>query len=588
MHAATSTLQRMFTVVVLAAATAISTQTLAAPGDLDTAFNSSGVVKTAISSVRAQAHAVAIQPDGKLIVAGETCGVSTLNCDFLVERLTGDGALDTTFNSSGIAATDYNGNNDYAYSLAVTSAGRIIVAGYSCSTAQCSFLAVRYISDGSYDTTFGGSGFVVADQGSTDAKAYALILQHDGKIVLGGYSFNGTNDDFSMVRYNSDGTLDLGFGSGGVVTTGFGANDDQINAVVLQPDGKIIAAGQSCAAGSRSCVFAIARYNSDGSLDITYNSNGKVTTPLGSGDARAYALALQYDGKAVLIGQSCNLIDTNCSFAAARYDTDGRLDTTFNSTGTVTTAIGSVLDIATSAAVQPDGKIVAVGYSFNGANNDFALARYNDDGTLDAAFGAGGKVTTDIAGGGDQGNAVALQADGKIVAAGGSVNTTSAIVSIARYDAESGSWDLTPDPFSFTNVTNVTTGSLQTSNLITISGLGTGIEVPVTVINGQYAQNGSTAYSTDLGWAKNGDQFNVQHTASAFPGQTASTGLLVGGIVPTNNATITLGANTSSTFTSTTQSAAGSGGGGVTGPLSLLLVPAVAVSLCRRGMRDAA
>ena len=551
----------------------ISPHARAAPGDLDVGFNATGIVSTTFTSGSAKAHAVALQPNGEIIVAGEYCGVSSQNCDFLIERLNTNGSLDKNFNSvnsNGIVTTDYTSDNDYARAVALTSAGRIVAAGYTCPIASgpCAFLLVRYLSNGDYDLTLNNSGTVTTSFGANDARAYALALQPDGKVVLGGYSYNGSNDDFTLTRYNTDGSLDYGFGVGGIVTTDFGANDDRINAIALLPDGRVVAAGQSCAAGSTSCDFALARYNTDGRLDLSLNGTGMVTTPIGSGDDEAYGLALQPDAKAILAGRSCNLSVTRCVFALARYNADGTLDTAFNPTGapagTVTTAVGSTVGIAASVALQPDGKILAAGYYNNGLNYDYALVRYTANGVRDLGFGSGGTVTTDIANGGDYANAVMLQPDGKIVAAGESNTQTSGDVSVARYFAADAPWDVTPDPFGFSDTSNVDTGSLQTSNLITISGLGAdNIEVPVMVLSGTYAKIGSTDYTADLGWAKNGDQFNVQQTASSTPGQMTTMGLIVGGIVPATNTTVFLGTTTSATFSSTTKQGATTGGGAI-------------------------
>jgi len=557
----------------------ISPHVQAAPGGLDFGFNTTGSVTTAFTSGSAKAHAVALQPNGDIIVAGEYCGVSSQNCDFLIERLNTNGSLDTNFNSvtaSGIVTTDYNTDNDYARAVALTSAGRIVAAGYTCSTTggPCAFLLVRYLSNGDYDSTLNGSGTVTTSFGANDARAYAMALQPDGKVVLGGYSYNGSNDDFTLARYNTDGSLDYGFGVGGIVTTDFGANDDRVNAMALLPDGRVVAAGQSCAAGSTSCDFALARYNTDGSLDLSLNGTGMVTTPFGTGDDRAYALALQPDARIILAGQSCNLSDTRCVFALARYHADGTLDTAFNLSGTpagtVTTAVGSTVGIASSVALQPDGKILAAGYYNNGLNYDYALVRYTGDGVPDLGFGSTGIVITDIANSGDYAYAVALQPDGKIVAAGES----SGDVSVARYFAADAPWDVTPDSFTFTDTDNVDTGSPQTSNLITISGLGDGIEVPVMVLSGTYAKNGSTDYTVDLGWAKNGDQFNVRQTAPSSAGQATTMGLIIGGIVPTSNTTVFLGTTASATFTSTTKQETTTGGGAI-GLLSLTVLVAM-------------
>ncbi len=190
------------------------------------------------------------------------------------------------------------------------------------------------------------------------------------------------------------GALDTSFGTGGKVTTAIGSSDDDANGVVLQPDGKIVAAGSSYGTNDD---FALARYNADGSLDAGFGTGGKVTTAIGSSTDEAFALALQADGKIVAAGYSYN--GANADFALARYNPDGLLDPGFGAGGKVTTAIGSSGDVANAVALQPDGKIVAAGSISNGTNSDFALARYLGSTLTVAKAGSGaGTVTSSPAG----------------------------------------------------------------------------------------------------------------------------------------------------------------------------------------------
>jgi len=170
----------------------------------------------------------------------------------------------------------------------------------------------------------------------------------------------------------TSGSLDTTFNTTGKVTTAIGAINDSALAVAIQSDGKIVAAGYSY--NGANYDFALVRYNTDGSLDTTFNTTGKVTTAIGASNDSAYVIAIQSDGKIVAAGYSDN--GANDDFALVRYNTDGSLDTTFNTTGKVTTAIGASNDYAYAVAIQSDGKIVAAGYSYNGANDDFALVRY--------------------------------------------------------------------------------------------------------------------------------------------------------------------------------------------------------------------
>ncbi|MFI7635963.1 hypothetical protein [Nonomuraea sp. NPDC049400] len=334
--------------------------------------------------------------------------------------LAAPGDLDPGFGSGGKVTTDFGGD-DVAEGVAVQPDGKIVVIGRTIGV----FALARYNSDGSLDSGFGSGGKVTTDFGGDDS-ASAVALQPDGEIVVVGHG--GPGGDFALARYNSDGTLDSSFGADGRVTTDFGGSGDAALAVALQADGKIVAAG----AGGGTFVFALARYNSDGSLDSGFGSGGKVTTDLTGASEHARTVAVQSDGMIVAAGRSGGAGD----FAVVRYNADGGLDSGFGTLGVVTTSFGTFEDFAEGMALQSDGKILAAGYS-GGTDSDFALVRYNGDGTLDPGFGSGGKVTTDFASGGSDGaNAVVLQADGKIVAAGRGVGT----FALSRYDSD-GSLD---------------------------------------------------------------------------------------------------------------------------------------------------
>jgi uncharacterized delta-60 repeat protein len=372
------------------------------------------------------AESVVLQSDGKIVAAGYSHNGT--NNDFAVVRYNTDGSLDTTFDTDGKVTTPFSsGNNDLATSVVLQSDGKIVAAGYSHNGTNNDFAVVRYNTDGSLDTTFDTDGKVTTpfSSGNNDL-ATSVVLQSDGKIVAAGYSHNGTNNDFAVVRYNTDGSLDTTFDTDGKVTTPVGSGNDFAESVVLQSDGKIVAAGYSHNGTNND--FAVVRYNTDGSLDTTFDTDGKVTTPFSSGNNDlATSVVLQSDGKIVAAGYSHN--GTNNDFAVVRYNTDGSLDTTFDTDGKVTTPVGSGNDFAESVVLQSDGKIVAVGYSYNGTNYDFAGVSYNTDGSLEAI------ITTPVGSGDDEAFSVVLQSDGKIVAAGYSHNGTNNDFAVVRYTA---------------------------------------------------------------------------------------------------------------------------------------------------------
>jgi uncharacterized delta-60 repeat protein len=357
--------------------------------DLDASFDSDGIVTTDFGGTD-QIWSVAIQSDGKIVVAGQS------DSEFGLARYTTAGALDTTFGSGGIVTTIISGT-DRVLSVVIQSDGKIIAAGYSNNN----FALARYTTAGALDTTFDSDGIVTTDFGSTD-QIWSVAIQSDGMIIAVGSS----NDNFALARYTTTGALDTTFDTDGKVTTDFGSTD-RAHSVAIQSDGMIVAVGDSYSGTDYD--FALARYTTAGALDTTFDTDGKVTTDFGSTD-QIWSVAIQTDGKIVAVGKS----DTD--FALARYTTAGALDTTFDTDGKVTTDFGST-DWAHSVAIQSDGKIIAAGYS----NNNFALARYTTAGALDTTFDTDGKVTTDF-GSTDRAHSVAIQSDGKIVAAGFSNN----------------------------------------------------------------------------------------------------------------------------------------------------------------------
>jgi uncharacterized delta-60 repeat protein len=344
-----------------------------------------------------------------------------------------DGSLDTSFNGTGMVTTEFSPANDNANSVALQPDGKIVVAGDSNSSRN--FALARYNSDGSLDASFGGTGKVTTDFGSTYSWARSVTLQADGKIVAAGATGDGSNYQFAVARYNADGSLDTSFDGDGKVTTSFGSRGFA-NSVAMGPDGKIVAAGTSGPWWWSS--VAVARYNADGSPDTTFNGTGQVTTVFSTGQGDGRSVALQADGKIVIAGDNYSFgAGHPHNFGLIRYNTNGSLDTTFGGTGKVTISFVSY-ETATSVALQADGKLVVAGYTGSEANFDFAVARCNADGSLDTSFGGTGKVTTEF-GSHDMVAGVALQDDGKIVAAGGT-RVSGASFALARYNTN-GSLD---------------------------------------------------------------------------------------------------------------------------------------------------
>jgi uncharacterized delta-60 repeat protein len=243
--------------------------------------------------------------------------------------------------------------------------------------------------------------------------------------VVAGRTFaTDTSDNFALARYTADGELDNSFGSAGLVTTDFFGQPDDAQSLVIQSDGKIILGGSASSAFSGGVEdFALARYTSDGTLDTSFGSDGtgKVNTDFSASTDSIFSIALQPDGSIIAAGRTSFDNGFTNDFALARYSPNGILDTTFGSDGKVTTAVSTADDFAASVVVQPNSLIIAGGNTVGTAGDrECALVRYNPDGSLNQTFGVGGIVITAVSAGDDSFDALVLQSDGKLVAAGGS------------------------------------------------------------------------------------------------------------------------------------------------------------------------
>ncbi|MCK6405225.1 MAG: cadherin domain-containing protein, partial [Rhodocyclaceae bacterium] len=457
-----------------------------------------GIVTTALGS---GAQSVTLQSDGKIVVAGHAWSSSI---DFALARYNIDGSQDSGFSGDGFVTTEIGTDQDYAQSVAMQSDGKIVVAGYGSNGSNDDFALARYNTDGSLDTSFDNDGKLTTIIGAGDDRAFSVALQSDGKILVAGRSYNGSDWDFALARYNTDGSLDASFDGDGKLTTAIGTGIDEARGVVLQSDGKIIVAGYGVGGGYD---FALARYNTDGSLDASFDGDGKLLTGVGASSDQAYGVALQSDGKIVVAGGSWN--GSNEDFALARYNADGSLDTSFDGDGKLTTAIGAGDDLVYSVALQSDGKIVVAGYSHNGSNQDFALVRYNTDGSLDTSFDGDGKLTTAIGSGSDQALDVVLQPDGKIVVTGWSHNGSNWEFALARYNAD-GSLDTTFDRIS----------TLDGTPTFTEGGAAVLLDSDVEIVDVELAALGNYAGAT-LTLARNGgassqDSFDFNTSGAVF------------------------------------------------------------------------
>jgi uncharacterized delta-60 repeat protein len=385
-------------VVVAVLLTALSGLAHAAPGDLDPTFDGDGI-RTFGALGGGGAQAVLVQPDGKLVLAGYG------GTDFAVARLNPDGSSDTSFDDDGMSGADFGGN-DFGYAAALQPDGKIVVAGQT--DVNNDIAVARFNPDGSLDASFDpggtdGPGKKTFGSGGFDI-ANAVLVQPDGKVVVAGTG----NADFAVTRLNPDGSFDTSFDGDGTAAADFGGADYGY-AAALQPDGRIVVAGQ---AGDED--VAVARFNptgpADKTLDTTFSGAGTKRIGYGGFDA-ARAVLVQPDGKIVVVGYGGPIR----KLAVTRLSADGSFDPGFGDGGTAWVDFGGD-DIGYAAALQRDGKIVVAGER-SGDDDDFAIARLQPGGALDTTFSGDGRTTVDF-GGADSGSSMALQLNARIVIAG--------------------------------------------------------------------------------------------------------------------------------------------------------------------------
>ncbi len=429
-----------------------------ADGTLDTSFGKNGKVTPGfgVNSITLQGY--------KVVAAGVSNG------DFALARYTINGALDLSFGVNGKESTDFYGSTDQANTV-VLQGDKIIAAGYAVGHSGYNFALSRYTTNGKLDASFGKNGKLTGYFPTSQAYFTSTVIQGN-KVIAAGYSlYNNGNNDFALARYTAAGSLDPSFGINGKVATDFYGLDDQVHAIMLQGD-KILAAGY--ATDTLNSNFALARYTANGSLDSSFGVNGKVFTHR---FGQANAMVLQGDkilvagagqqltrytangkldssfgkngivtiinldarsivlqGDKIIVAGSDGFLPRMNNFALARYTANGSLDMSFGKNGKVSTDFNRLDDIVNAIALQGD-KIIVAGYTYiDNFNTGFALARYTINGTLDSSFGKKGKVITDFNSSEDRLNAMVLRGD-TILAAGYTTNPANSNndFALARY-----------------------------------------------------------------------------------------------------------------------------------------------------------
>ena len=395
-------------------------------GVLDPTFGNAGVTVTAVGNADDFARAIAVQDDDRIVVAG-TC--NTGNDDFCVVRYRLDGTLDPSFGGTGKVTAAIRTGIDQASSVALDGDGNVVVAGFSRSGSKDEFAIARFLPNGTLDASLDGDGKLTTAIGTLADQARAVAIDGNDRIVVAGYTLTASNRDLALARYLGNGALDTSFSSDGKVTLPVGTGDDEAAAIAIQPDGKIVVAGYA-ADGSQHDVL-IARFLDNGNLDPGFGGGtGTVRVAFGTGQAFGNAVALQSDGKILVAGYA--RVGTVFHFAAVRVDELGTLDPQLDGDGRLSAVIGTTSQ-ASAVAIDPTGRFVVSGFARFSSNDDMALARYDGTGALDTNFGSGGIVTLPIGSGPDVANAVAVQADKKILIAGSARFSNDDNVAIARW-----------------------------------------------------------------------------------------------------------------------------------------------------------
>jgi len=355
-------------------------------------------VTVPVSGIGDIAQAVAVDPDGNIVLAGTNGGASSV-----LVRLTPAGGLDNSFGTSGIAINDLSpSRGDELRALVGRNGGGYLACGKFNNAAGTGFdfVIARFTDTGALEPAFNGVGYVVTPFAAVNAfdQCNALIVQSDGMIVAAGVTTVGGHSHVAVARYTTSGVLDSNFGTGGLVDINAAATsgDSEARALVLQPDGKLLVAGYATGAGNYDLL--VMRLSATGLLDPSFGTGGITRTQVGTSEDIANAMVLQPDGRIVLAG-STYAADGHRDFVLARYTSAGVLDPSFGTGGLVTTPVGPSDDYAYALTLMPWGRLVAAGSAridTSTAGTDLAVVAYNADGSLDRFFGIGGKRMVDV------------------------------------------------------------------------------------------------------------------------------------------------------------------------------------------------
>jgi uncharacterized delta-60 repeat protein/uncharacterized repeat protein (TIGR01451 family) len=525
-----------------------------------------GVRMTDIQGTDDGGYALALQSDGRIVIGGYAVDLANGDKEFALVRYNYNGTLDTTFGGgTGKVVTDFNGTSDRIWGITLQTDGKIVAVGETVSLVfpgTNDIAVARYNTNGTLDTSFGGTGKVTTDHGGGASNAAYAVAMSGANIIVAGYEAVSGNNDFMVARYTTAGILDPTFGTLGVTTLGFSGGNDIARAVAIDGTSNIVLGGY--ANNGSDDDFAVARFTPAGALDTTFVAGaGKAAVNIFSPGSADQAFALTIVGNTiVLAGSAFNNSTGNKDFALVRYNNAGALG------GIVTTDFGNSPDVAQALAVQSNNKVVAAGFSRNStSSDDFALARYNTDGTLDTTFDGDGKLTMRINNADERAYGVAQQFDGKLVAAGFATvvgsNPVAHDFALARFNSD-GTLDSTsatslnnPDllvtvtgpqepnsvvagsPFTY-NVSVTNRGAVNATNVVLTDTLPAGVSyVGSTASNGTPNESGGVV-TDNVGTLAPGATatLTINVTAGATPmlvADTATATLTETDATPSNN-----------------------------------------------------
>ena len=406
-------------------------------GTLDTSFNSRGLlpgVETTTLSGFSAIGSLALDKLNRIVVGG--ISENTFR-NFTLARYNADGGLDSTFGVDGVETTTIGSGDSNLSSIAIDSLGRIVAGGSSYDGVHNNFTLARYTPEGRLDTSFGiyKTGIETSTIGTGESQITSIAIDGSDKIVAGGYSNDGSHNNFTLARYNTDGAPDLDFGTeSGVETSTISSGDNQIASIAIASSGTILTGGSSFDGSYLN--FTLARYTARGHLDNSFGTHGTgvETSTIGSDNSHIQSIAI--DNQSRILAGGYDTEGSHRNFALARYSPNGSLDKTFAKSGVETSSICDGFSLIGSIAIDRSGKILAGGYSSIGSHDNFTLARYNTDGGLDTTFGTNGVERTTIGTGDNLILNIKMDSSGRIVAGGFSTELSRVDFALARYNGD--------------------------------------------------------------------------------------------------------------------------------------------------------